>query len=201
MLGGIAGKNSTIEFQASVRTTKYPREIPLLPWYHGALPQMAMAGGGGGVHVTCSATNHVDYFVKIEQSPPEVHANVAKTLSDITRNASSTLAAKLSSLSFVARIFDHALEDSISKLGLVHSCFATNHVDYFVKIEQGHPEVHANAAETLSAITRNASSTLAAKLSSPRIFDHALEDSISKLGLVHSLSVCVYLLVQCCPSL
>ncbi|GMP88938.1 hypothetical protein CsSME_00040737 [Camellia sinensis var. sinensis] len=60
------------------------------------------------------------------------------------------------------------------------------------------PEVHANAAETLSAITRNASSTLAAKLSSPsfvaRIFDHALEDSNSKSGLVHSLSVCISLL-------
>ncbi|CAL5347320.1 unnamed protein product [Camellia sinensis] len=186
VLGGIAGKNSTAEFQASVRTTKYPREIPPLPWYRGALPQMAMAGffpfnaiyielyyiftmsGGGGVHVTCSTTNHVNYFVKIEQSPPEVHANAAQTLSDITHNASSTLAAKLSSPSFVARIFDHALEDSISKLGLVHSCSATNHVDYFVKIEQSHPGVHANATETLSAITRNASSTLAAKLSSPR---------------------------------
>ncbi|GFZ13133.1 SIT4 phosphatase-associated family protein [Actinidia rufa] len=60
------------------------------------------------------------------------------------------------------------------------------------------PEVHANAAETLCAITRNASSALAAKLSSPsfvaRIFDHALDDSTSKSGLVHSLSVCISLL-------
>lgn len=60
------------------------------------------------------------------------------------------------------------------------------------------PEVHANAAETLCAITRNASSTLAAKLSSPsfvaRIFGHALEDSNSNSGLVHSLSVCISLL-------
>ncbi|KAM3692360.1 hypothetical protein ACJW31_08G083200 [Castanea mollissima] len=60
------------------------------------------------------------------------------------------------------------------------------------------PEVHANAAETLCAITRNASSALAIKLSSPsfvaRIFGHALEDSHSKSGLVHSLSVCISLL-------
>ncbi|TQD86741.1 hypothetical protein C1H46_027696 [Malus baccata] len=52
--------------------------------------------------------------------------------------------------------------------------------------------------ETLSAITRNAPSALANKLSSPsfvtRIFGHALEDSHSKSGLVHSLSVCISLL-------
>ncbi|KAK9280107.1 hypothetical protein L1049_013794 [Liquidambar formosana] len=60
------------------------------------------------------------------------------------------------------------------------------------------PEVHANAAETLCSITRNAPSPLATKLSSPsfvaRIFSHALEDSHSKSGLVHSLSVCISLL-------
>ncbi|XVF20243.1 hypothetical protein REPUB_Repub11eG0180900 [Reevesia pubescens] len=60
------------------------------------------------------------------------------------------------------------------------------------------PEVHANAAETLRAITRNAPSALATKLSSPsfvaRIFGHALVDSYSKSGLVHSLSVCISLL-------
>ncbi|KAL7192709.1 hypothetical protein ACSBR2_024512 [Camellia fascicularis] len=44
VLGGIAGKNSKAEFQAPVRTTKYPREIPPLPWYRGTLAQMAMAG-------------------------------------------------------------------------------------------------------------------------------------------------------------
>ncbi|TMW90366.1 hypothetical protein EJD97_015822 [Solanum chilense] len=44
VLGGIAGKNSRAEFQAPCRTTKYPREIPPLPWYRGTLPQMAMAG-------------------------------------------------------------------------------------------------------------------------------------------------------------
>ncbi|XP_043700608.1 serine/threonine-protein phosphatase 6 regulatory subunit 2-like isoform X2 [Telopea speciosissima] len=60
------------------------------------------------------------------------------------------------------------------------------------------PEVHANAAETLCAITWNASSALATKLLSPsfvaRIFGHALEDSQSKSGLIHSLSVCISLL-------
>ncbi|KAH9700591.1 serine/threonine-protein phosphatase 6 regulatory subunit 3 isoform x1 [Citrus sinensis] len=60
------------------------------------------------------------------------------------------------------------------------------------------PEVHANAAETLCAITRNAPSALATKLASPsfvaRIFGHALEDSRSKSSLVHSLSVCISLL-------
>ncbi|KAI4322271.1 hypothetical protein L6164_021982 [Bauhinia variegata] len=54
-------------------------------------------------------------------SPPEVHANVAETLCTITRNASSTLAIKLSSPSFVARILNYALEDSQSKSSLVHS--------------------------------------------------------------------------------
>ncbi|KAJ6960753.1 endomembrane protein 70 [Populus alba x Populus x berolinensis] len=44
VLGGIAGKNSKAEFQAPVRTTKYPREIPQLPWYRKTVPQMAMAG-------------------------------------------------------------------------------------------------------------------------------------------------------------
>ncbi|XP_073111592.1 transmembrane 9 superfamily member 2-like isoform X1 [Elaeis guineensis] len=44
VLGGIAGKNSKTEFQAPCRTTKYPREIPQLPWYRGTVPQMAMAG-------------------------------------------------------------------------------------------------------------------------------------------------------------
>ncbi|XP_057782475.1 uncharacterized protein LOC131000640 isoform X2 [Salvia miltiorrhiza] len=60
------------------------------------------------------------------------------------------------------------------------------------------PEVHANAAETLCAITRNVPSPLATKLSSPgfvgRIFGHALEDSHSKSALVNSLSVCISLL-------
>ncbi|KAL0436427.1 UNVERIFIED_CONTAM: Homeobox-leucine zipper protein REVOLUTA [Sesamum radiatum] len=60
------------------------------------------------------------------------------------------------------------------------------------------PEVHANAAETLCAITRNAPSPLATKLSSPsfvvRVLGHALEDSHSKSALVHSLSVCISLL-------
>ncbi|GAB4827283.1 Cellular adhesion and filamentous growth protein [Ancistrocladus abbreviatus] len=44
VLGGIAGKNSKAEFQAPCRTTKYPREIPLLPWYRRTVLQMAMAG-------------------------------------------------------------------------------------------------------------------------------------------------------------
>ena len=44
VLGGIAGKNSNTEFQSPCRTTKYPREIPQLPWYRSTIPQMAMAG-------------------------------------------------------------------------------------------------------------------------------------------------------------
>ncbi|CAL9100271.1 phagocytic receptor [Musa troglodytarum] len=44
VLGGIAGKNGKTEFLAPCRTTKYPREIPLLPWYRRTIPQMAMAG-------------------------------------------------------------------------------------------------------------------------------------------------------------
>ena len=33
-----------MEFNAPCRTTKYPREVPPLPWFRQALPQMAMAG-------------------------------------------------------------------------------------------------------------------------------------------------------------
>ncbi|XP_019453965.1 PREDICTED: serine/threonine-protein phosphatase 6 regulatory subunit 3-like isoform X2 [Lupinus angustifolius] len=54
-------------------------------------------------------------------SPPEVHANVAETLCTITRVASSTLAIKLSSPSFVAKILGYAVEDSQSKSTLVNS--------------------------------------------------------------------------------
>jgi hypothetical protein len=44
VFGGIAGKNARGEFTAPVRTNKYPREIPSLPWYRGPVPQMVMAG-------------------------------------------------------------------------------------------------------------------------------------------------------------
>merc|ERR1719424_877794 len=44
VLGGIAGKNAKGEFNAPCRTTKYPREIPQLPWYRSTVPQMVMAG-------------------------------------------------------------------------------------------------------------------------------------------------------------
>ncbi|XP_073008817.1 uncharacterized protein [Typha latifolia] len=60
------------------------------------------------------------------------------------------------------------------------------------------PEVHANAAEILSAITRYAPPALASKICTPsfvgRLFRHALEDSRPKSVLVHSLSVCISLL-------
>ncbi|KAK9056006.1 hypothetical protein SSX86_027093 [Deinandra increscens subsp. villosa] len=60
------------------------------------------------------------------------------------------------------------------------------------------PEVHANAAEALCAITRYAPPGLSAKISSPsfiaRLFRHALEESRPKSVLVHSLSVCISLL-------
>ncbi|XP_020581503.1 transmembrane 9 superfamily member 2-like isoform X2 [Phalaenopsis equestris] len=44
VLGGVAGKNNRVEFDAPCRTTKYPREIPQLPWYRDTIPQMLMAG-------------------------------------------------------------------------------------------------------------------------------------------------------------
>ncbi|KAL2524406.1 SIT4 phosphatase-associated family protein [Abeliophyllum distichum] len=60
------------------------------------------------------------------------------------------------------------------------------------------PEVHANAAETLCAITRYAPPGLAAKISSPsfigRLFRHALEESRPKSVLVNLLSVSISLL-------
>ncbi|CAH2065371.1 unnamed protein product [Thlaspi arvense] len=51
----------------------------------------------------------------------EVHANAAETLCTIAQNAPSPLATKLSSSSFVARIFGHAFGDSQSKSSLVHT--------------------------------------------------------------------------------
>ncbi|RZC76381.1 hypothetical protein C5167_000475 [Papaver somniferum] len=54
-------------------------------------------------------------------SSPEVHTNTAETLCAITHNAPSALSVKLSSPSFVERIFGHALEDTQSKSGLVDS--------------------------------------------------------------------------------
>ena len=43
-LGGGAGKNAKGEFNGPCRTTKYPREIPQLPWYRSTVPQMVRAG-------------------------------------------------------------------------------------------------------------------------------------------------------------
>ncbi|KAG0492483.1 hypothetical protein HPP92_005881 [Vanilla planifolia] len=60
------------------------------------------------------------------------------------------------------------------------------------------PEVHANAAEVLCAITRYAPPGFATKICSPsfvgRLFQSALEDSRPKSVLVHALSVCISLL-------
>ncbi|XP_073304693.1 uncharacterized protein [Primulina huaijiensis] len=59
-------------------------------------------------------------------------------------------------------------------------------------------EVHANAAETLCAITRYAPPGLASKIASPsfigRLFHHALERSRPKSVLISLLSVCISLL-------
>ncbi|KAH0893246.1 hypothetical protein HID58_055675, partial [Brassica napus] len=51
----------------------------------------------------------------------EVHGNAAETLCTIAQNAPSPLATKLSSSSFVARIFGHAFGDPPSKSSLVHT--------------------------------------------------------------------------------
>ncbi|GAB4840672.1 hypothetical protein Ancab_021439 [Ancistrocladus abbreviatus] len=60
------------------------------------------------------------------------------------------------------------------------------------------PEVHANAAETLCAITRYAPPGLAAKVSSPSfiggLFHRALEESRPKSVLDNCLTVCISLL-------
>ncbi|KAI4385495.1 hypothetical protein MLD38_003514 [Melastoma candidum] len=53
--------------------------------------------------------------------PSEVQANAAETLSAISLNGPSALARKLSSSSFVERVFCHALDDPYSKSSLVHS--------------------------------------------------------------------------------
>ncbi|KAI5068013.1 hypothetical protein GOP47_0016358 [Adiantum capillus-veneris] len=59
-------------------------------------------------------------------------------------------------------------------------------------------EARANAADTLSAVSRLTHSELATKLSSPsfieKLFRHTLEDEDSRSTLVHSLTVCISLL-------
>ncbi|KAL3629554.1 hypothetical protein CASFOL_026776 [Castilleja foliolosa] len=84
------------------------------------------------------------------------------------------------------------LEMVVDKLNSSCGCLGVAH------LKVSHPEVHANAAETLCYIIGNAPSPLATKLSRPsfvsRIFGHALEDSHSKSAFVHSLSVCISLL-------
>ncbi|XP_028793508.1 transmembrane 9 superfamily member 2-like [Neltuma alba] len=44
VLGGIVGKKNKAEFQAPRYTSKYPREIPPLPWHRRAISHIAMAG-------------------------------------------------------------------------------------------------------------------------------------------------------------
>ncbi|CAO2823360.1 unnamed protein product [Amaranthus hypochondriacus] len=60
------------------------------------------------------------------------------------------------------------------------------------------PEVHANVAETLCAITKYAPHGISAKIASPRLierlFHNALEESRPKSVLFNSLSVCISLL-------
>ncbi|XP_074560877.1 uncharacterized protein LOC141817091 [Curcuma longa] len=51
----------------------------------------------------------------------EVNANAAEVLMAIIRNTPSALASKLSSQSFITRIFGHALENSSSRSALIHS--------------------------------------------------------------------------------
>ncbi|CAA2980826.1 serine threonine- phosphatase 6 regulatory subunit 3 [Olea europaea subsp. europaea] len=51
---------------------------------------------------------------------PKVHANAAETLCSITRYAPPGLASKISSPSFIGRLFRHALEDSRPKSVLVN---------------------------------------------------------------------------------
>ena len=41
---GLSAFDVQADFNAPVRTTKYPREIPPLPWYRKAPAQMLMAG-------------------------------------------------------------------------------------------------------------------------------------------------------------
>eukprot|EP00245_Coleochaete_scutata_P016893 TRINITY_DN806_c0_g1_i2.p1 TRINITY_DN806_c0_g1~~TRINITY_DN806_c0_g1_i2.p1 ORF type:complete len:994 (-),score=262.48 TRINITY_DN806_c0_g1_i2:857-3838(-) len=60
------------------------------------------------------------------------------------------------------------------------------------------PDVHANAAEALTAVARTMPSALASQLASPKfvskLFSHVLENPQQKSGLIHALSVCITLL-------
>jgi len=86
----------------------------------------------------------------------------------------------------------------IDLLDIFFYVFASKKFIYLCDLKQDSPEVHANAAEILSAVTRCAPPALAAKICSPsfvgRLFRHALEESRPKSVLVHSLSVCISLL-------
>jgi len=44
IIGGIAGKRSSGNFEAPCRTKSFPREIPAIPWYRSLPMQMVMAG-------------------------------------------------------------------------------------------------------------------------------------------------------------
>ncbi|GJP66913.1 hypothetical protein CLOP_g23783 [Closterium sp. NIES-67] len=63
---------------------------------------------------------------------------------------------------------------------------------------QSSSDVHANAAECLSAIARTAPSALASQLSTPKyigkFFEHVLEAPRSMTSVINSLSVCITLL-------
>ncbi|KAH9317990.1 hypothetical protein KI387_019759, partial [Taxus chinensis] len=68
-------------------------------------------------------TNLLEMLIDALRSPssPEVHANSAETLCAIARLAPSALSSKLSSPSFLGRLFHNALENPQSKSTLLHS--------------------------------------------------------------------------------
>ncbi|KAG5414564.1 hypothetical protein IGI04_002131 [Brassica rapa subsp. trilocularis] len=67
------------------------------------------------------ADSNLLHMVVDKLSPSVIHANAAETPCTVAQNAPSPLATKLSSSSFIARIFGHAFGDSQSKSSLVHT--------------------------------------------------------------------------------
>lgn len=86
--------------------------------------------------------------------------------------------------SFLLFLFRRSVFEYISIFQVLHIYYYLS--DKMFSMDQSPPEVHANAAETLCAITRNAPSALATKLSSPRFIYMYLFTKNSSLLPLHS---------------
>ncbi|XP_027773377.1 serine/threonine-protein phosphatase 6 regulatory subunit 3-like isoform X3 [Solanum pennellii] len=119
----LASEIFTCEIDVILKTLVEEEELMklLFSFLKPSCPHSALLAGYFSKVVICLMLRKTVPLMNYVQSPPKVHANAAEMLCAITRNTPSPLATKLSSPSFVARIFGHAFEDSHSKSALVNS--------------------------------------------------------------------------------